>query len=248
MATAPRDAVLRHSPGETCLESTLRPGCLLLSRGEAFIEFNQWETDMGLDESVWGLPRETLFARIPEFQGFWCRSFDFGELEAILAQSSEYRPRSECEGDPSFKQFIPYIATQVGDHWLVCERLKRGRESRLHNRLALGLGGHIVKGEASTGRLRAGTERELREELHLSEEELDLTLIGCLNDDSDPVGEVHFGIVGILTLPERVTVRETHKLEGSWKRLEEIKPERDRLESWSQLLLDTLLERNLTLG
>ena len=71
------------------------------------------------------------------------------------------------------------------------------------------------------------------------------------NDDSNPVGRVHFGLVYRLALsaaggasgPEKVRIREIHKLAGGFVRLVEIQrlwEDPHGFEGWSRIVLETL--------
>ena len=73
--------------------------------------------------------------------------------------------------------------------------------------------------------------------------------LGLLNDDSDPVGEVHFGLVYRVEAPSpRVTVRETELLSGGFAVLDEIARRLAEMETWSQRVARALLERPDLLG
>jgi len=193
-------------------------------------------------ESVWVLPRSVLFELVGEFQGF--RSSD-GELLNLAEQldgAGEFRPRAEVEEDPSLKQIIPYVAVQHEERYLRLRRLKTQGEARLHNRLSIGIGGHINP-ETEDGRplLVRGLEREFREELEFDSALPSIELLGFVNDDSNAVGAVHFGIACRVQVEGALAIRERDLMVGEWCTLEEIAAERAALESWSAFLLDGLL-------
>jgi predicted NUDIX family phosphoesterase len=72
----------------------------------------------------------------------------------------------------------------------------------------------------------------------------DFRLLGLLNDDTDPVGAVHLGVVyAVEAVGRPVAVRETHKLEGAFAPLTQADALGARLETWSRLVLDHLLQR-----
>ena len=59
------------------------------------------------------------------------------------------------------------------------------------------------------------------------------------NDDVEPVGRVHFGLVYVADVPTlAVRVRETTKLTGAFATMAEVRDAYPRLESWSQFILD----------
>ena len=70
-------------------------------------------------------------------------------------------------------------------------------------------------------------------------------LVGVLNDDSNPVGAVHLGLVFVADAQGRpVSVRETNKLSGQFATLDEVSAVADRMETWSSLLLDFLIAQS----
>lgn len=66
--------------------------------------------------------------------------------------------------------------------------------------------------------------------------------MGLLNDDDNPVGAVHLGIVfSVETGGRPVTVRESDKLVGGFADPATVRDAWDRLETWSQLVAEALL-------
>ena len=65
--------------------------------------------------------------------------------------------------------------------------------------------------------------------------------VGLLNDDTVDVGVHHLGIVYTADAAGRpVSVRETQKLSGSFEPIEVAMAVYDRMETWSQLVLDAI--------
>ncbi len=188
-------------------------------------------------ERVLGLPR----AAVPGGLGWrGVRSEGSAEVLAAFDALGEHRVRAEVEDDPSFQQLIPYVVVRDGEAVFLMRRLRAGGDTRLHDRWSIGVGGHV--GE-SDGGLAGGLAREWAEEL-VADWTPDFRLLGLLNDDSDPVGAVHLGVVYSVQADGRpVAVRETHKLEGHFAAIEEVDALGDRLETWSRLVLDHLLGR-----
>jgi predicted NUDIX family phosphoesterase len=188
-------------------------------------------------ERILGLPR----ASIPGGLGW--RGVSAEALDVVLAAFAahgEYRVRAEVEDDPSFQQLIPYVVVRDGDRVFLMRRLRAGADTRLHDRWSIGVGGHI--GE-SDGGVEGGLAREWAEEL-VADWTPAFRLRGLLNDDTDPVGAVHLGVVYEVEAAGRpVAVRETHKLEGAFAPVAEANALGDRLETWSRLVLDHLLGR-----
>ncbi|WP_253295266.1 hypothetical protein [Bacillus halotolerans] len=86
--------------------------------------------------------------------------------------------------------------------------------------------------------------RELTEELFISTSNLNLEIVGLINDDLNEVGKVHLGVLLVVKLPEisEVSVRETDQLEGFWLHKKDFdNPEVfNRLESWSKYVADII--------
>ncbi|MGH2356667.1 MAG: hypothetical protein ACRDGJ_01470, partial [Candidatus Limnocylindria bacterium] len=86
----------------------------------------------------------------------------------------------------------------------------------------------------------AGLAREWAEEL-VTDWQPEFRLAGLLNDDTNPVGAVHLGVVFEVEAAGRpVSVRETHKLSGRFATRAEVAAAWDRLETWSQLTVQAL--------
>ena len=66
-------------------------------------------------------------------------------------------------------------------------------------------------------------------------------LSASLNDDSNPVGAVHLGLVYVAHADGRpVAIRERDKLEGRWAQIAAVEEIAESLETWSALLFDFL--------
>lgn len=157
-------------------------------------------------------------------------------------------PKSRnAEINTDFKQPIPYIVIRRGDEFFTTERLEGAGENRLHGKISLGAGGHMNPLDSDmfsfNSVLNDNTQRELEEELYMeTTNEAFPKIIGLINDDSEPVSEVHIGVLGVIELNEgdNVTVREVDQLKGEWMTLETLKSEDiyERLENWSKIVVD----------
>ena len=153
-----------------------------------------------------------------------------------------FRPRSEVESDPSFKQIIPYVVFRCGELLYHYTRGKKGTEARLRALRSIGVGGHISVEDAggATDLYRAGMLRELQEEIHLESSHRE-SCFGLINDDSTPVGQVHLGIVHVFDLDSPcVRRREEVLTEDGFARLAELRGRSDEFETWSRFVLDSL--------
>ncbi|MED1920049.1 hypothetical protein [Bacillus velezensis] len=202
-----------------------------------------------MDEIILAAPRSDVFQNeMLTFQGVNSEDERIVNIMAqIEARFFEIR-RGDAEEDPRFKQPIPYVVIRRDDEVFVYERLAGGGESRLHNKLSLGFGGHMnpMEGTASfTEVLKQNTDRELAEELYIREEDKqNIVTLGLINDDENDVGKVHIGILSALQLASaaQVEVKEKDQIAGRWMKLSELKEENvyQRLEAWSQFVADIL--------
>ena len=164
------------------------------------------------------------------------------EVLATIATAGRFAPRAAMEGDPSFKQVIPYLVLRDGPRWFLMQRTRAGGDRRLHDRWTIGVGGHLNPGD---GDLYGGLAREWHEELVAGFDPA-LRFVGLLNDDTSDVGRVHLGVVFEAQAGGRpVVVRETDKLSGAFADVWAVRDVRDRMETWSRLAFDHLdaLER-----
>lgn len=186
------------------------------------------------DELVLVLPRGEVPGGL-DWRGMERRPL--APLLAAVAQSGSFRPRGKVETDPSLKQIIPYLVLRDGERIFLMKRTSAGGDERLHERYTIGIGGHINPGDAD---VPGGLKREWREEIAANFEP-EFEPLGLLNDDSNPVGAVHLGLVYAADAAGRpVAIRETDKLSGEFATMDAVAQVRDRLETWSALVFDLL--------
>jgi predicted NUDIX family phosphoesterase len=165
---------------------------------------------------------------------------DLADLRAAVSAHGRYLGRSHAEGSPEFKQLIPYVVIADGPRVFLMHRTDAGGDARLHGKASIGVGGHLNPVDDGEDPLMAGLRREWTEELD-ADWEPDFQLIGLLNDDSNPVGAVHLGVVfRVEAAGRRVDVREHDKLVGAFADTAAINASRARLETWSQLVAEAL--------
>ncbi len=191
---------------------------------------------MGADEEILIVPRALL---MPEpVQGF--STAGTAQFLARVRTHAVFKRRGDIEEDPSQKQVIPYLIVRHGPRVFLFLRSAAGGEARLYGKYSIGIGGHINKAdvEGASDPIGAGLKRELEEELSV-QGGWQARLAGVLNDDTNPVGQVHFGLVHVVDVdtPE-IAVRESEVLSGRLADLAEVRALRDRMETWSQLILD----------
>lgn len=86
----------------------------------------------------------------------------------------------------------------------------------------------------------AGIQREIDEEI-IVDRPLVNRIAALINDDSNEVGQVHFGVIHVLELAEPTAEkREATILNLDFLTPEELRVERENLESWSQICVDHL--------
>jgi predicted NUDIX family phosphoesterase len=170
------------------------------------------------------------------------RREEVGEYLRRIRAHGFFVERRKAEEDSSLKQIIPYVVVCRAGEVLLLTRGDRQGEARLHGKRSIGIGGHINPVDHSEGDvLLRGLDRELDEELHLATRP-ELSLAGFLNDDSTPVGSVHFGMVVVARVRTgTVRIRETEMMDGTLVRVEQLlhlhEEEPARFETWSALLL-----------
>jgi len=196
------------------------------------------------DELVLTFPRR-LLDEIGAFQGL--RTDIAAYVPRILeAQNTRYVLRSLAEDDPSLKQVIPYVLIRRGNALLHYVRGKGSGEKRLVAMGSIGIGGHI--NHRDEGLFGVGfdyyeeaVQRELHEEL-LIDAALTTRIVALINDDSTPVGQVHFGVVHVCELAgEHVSRGEPCITDLRFLALDQLRDRRDAMETWSQFCLDFVL-------
>lgn len=202
---------------------------------------------MGQDEQILVVPRIDLFWH-GSFRGVSTTGLDH-YLDRVRRHGF-FKRRGDVEEDPSLKQIIPYLLVRRSGRYMVFRRTRAGGEARLHDLYSLGVGGHIASDDVAADGgavgdgtvvgdvVSAGLRRELDEELVVTGA-WSARLAGVLNDDDNPVGQVHFGLVHVVDVASGdVTIRETDRLTGRLAGLDEIRGVYPQMETWSQLIVD----------
>jgi predicted NUDIX family phosphoesterase len=157
-----------------------------------------------------------------------------------IGRHATFRRRDQVEDDPSFKQIIPYLIVRHADRLFLFQRSTAGSEARLRGLFSIGVGGHINRSDVvgASDLVAAGLRRELDEELVIPGG-WRARLVGVLNDDSNAVGRVHFGLVHVVDVDSPdVAVRESETLTGRMASRKDVLAVRDRMETWSHLILE----------
>ena len=192
-------------------------------------------------ERVLVLPRDQVpggcdFTGVRDASGETMRA-----LQTAIQAHGRFLDRPLAEEDSAYKQLIPYVVVRDGELIYLMERTAAGGDARLHGKASIGVGGHLNPVDGGGDPLADGLRREWSEEL-VAAWEPTFRLVGLLNDDSNPVGSVHLGVVFEVEAAGRaVEVRERDKLSGRFATRPEVRAAWDRMETWSRLVAEHLL-------
>ncbi len=160
-----------------------------------------------------------------------------------------FMARPQAEKNPAYKQLIPYVIMAYDDTYLCYIRGGEVDEARLAEKASIGIGGHVNSsddivpiGNDFQKAYSNAVAREVAEEV-IVDTVHDDRIIGLINDDSNEVGRVHFGIIHLwrLAIPN-VRNREQEICQLRFMNIDELQQLRDKMETWSQLCLDRLSE------
>jgi predicted NUDIX family phosphoesterase len=158
---------------------------------------------MATEERVLCFERK-LLEELGVFQGL---SLDVAKYLPVVTSTSHlvYLNRSDAEQDKRYKQLIPYVLLICNDKILRYRRGKGGGEKRLHGLYSVGIGGHISEEDhglftSERGGYQEGMRRELAEEVAIDAG--NEPAVAAINDDSTEVGQVHFGVVHVVRVPD----------------------------------------------
>lgn len=169
--------------------------------------------------------------------------------QLINPHTAWFGPRAYLEAHTDFVQVVTYSVLKFGSRVAVYERTSKGAESRLHNLLSLGFGGHIQLSDAHhtndvldvMATIDYAAERELREE-SLFIESLDIARPGVLHIHDNEVSKHHLGILEIRKMKAPIIDTSDDSLKNvRYMELREAESIQHLFESWSQAVLPVLL-------
>ena len=184
--------------------------------------------------------------------------YDESLWRQILAHL-EPKPRSVAEHDYDTKQLVVYVLINHEQTFLSYQRTPKTTETRLKALYSIGIGGHVNVEDQIQPSLFGTNEaawkdfvlkavrREVSEEVQIEAGNAQEPRLICfINDDSNDVGKVHFGVVWLVKLAEpNVAIRGERGIgKLTFRSLPELSSMNDGLESWSQLLVDYLLRES----
>jgi predicted NUDIX family phosphoesterase len=199
-------------------------------------------------ELILVVPR-THLEKAGGFQGFSPEGEKY--LKALIdTKSATFTERGPAEKNPTLKQIIPYCLIVQEDKILIYQRGKTGGEERLKSLWSCGIGGHINPIDSTEehspftrASLKKALLREISEEISLPNvnEKIEFITAGLINDDSNPVGEVHLGLIEIAKVPPgRIEPLEEAISNVKMITARELQAMRKDLESWSQIVADNI--------
>ncbi len=147
--------------------------------------------------------RDVLFNRIfdNQFQGF--RRCENLEVLSRIRNQCFWAEKTSAELNTNFKQVIGYttIINERDKKVLVYRRSAKTseyEETRLQGKFSWGVGGHIeINDLFNPNAIPDSSHREIKEEVDLQVNKQNFNLAGFINDDTDEVGQVHFGVLFI---------------------------------------------------
>ena len=190
------------------------------------------------NENILVIKRATLFPT-DAFQGLRPIEENFFDL---VENQKEFLPRPAMEEDPLYKQIIPYLIFKFQNHYFLMQRKSTSSEQRLKNKYSLGIGGHMRQEDMQHAKtIFDWAHREFQEEIDY-QGSFTIKTLGMLNDDSNPVGQVHVGLVLLLEGDcDAIKVRSELK-SGQLLTIHELQTHYDDMESWSQIIFKEILK------
>ena len=207
-----------------------------------------------MEEHILCFKREILRAQPNPAKTF----YDEGLWHEILAHL-ESRPRSVAEHDYRYKQLVVYVLINHDQTFLSYQRTPKTEEARLKAKYSIGIGGHVNVEDQIQPSLFGTDEarwkdfvleavrREVSEEVQIQGGNAQEPRLICfINDDSNDVGKVHFGVVWLVKLAEpSVAIRGERGIgKLSFRSLAELSSMSDTMETWSQLLVEYLVRES----
>lgn len=214
------------------------------------------------DQKIIVVPRAILFSNGTYFQGFRKHSvFDFEEvllrnLQVMRRGSLDEElnhPEGNAEKNYMFKQPIGYMIfiNPFEKKVFAYKRAEKDQhygEKRLQGNWSWGVGGHVEPLDFSEGKnpLVESRLREAIEEVEIVGNILGSKTLGYINDDTNDVGKVHFGLLYLVEIDGRVQKKDDEMEIGemySIGELEELtKSEGVTVENWSKIAFEPLKE------
>ena len=199
-----------------------------------------------MEELIFAIPTEKLWKLLAYTEQGLIKA----NIDALIriVQQGLFRKRGDLEADPSFKQIIPYAIISNNESFYLFKRTSGQKENRLHNKLTLGVGGHMNPGNSEKSAeqyLINELKREFFEEVKpfnaCSIENIEF--IGFINDDTVSVGRVHIGLLYNITVSNQdLIVNETDKMTAEWIDKPGLYRMYEELETWTQIAFENYIK------
>lgn len=189
------------------------------------------------DESILVVKRNLLFSHKP-WQGF--KTDNTKDILHTIEQHHQFQPRGIMETDPEYKQIIPYMIFTHDNQYFLMQRKATASDQRLKNKFSLGIGGHVRKEDINNASFEQWGAREFQEEITYPGS-YTIKLVGILNDESTPVGQVHMGLIFLLQGNKPEISIKSELQSGSLVSLEKCKAHYEQMEKWSQIIFNEFL-------
>jgi len=195
-----------------------------------------------MEQEILVIKRDTLFAN-NYFEGFLPHGQH--DYENVILENFEYLKRGLAETDPNFQQPIAYsiICNEKNELFAYQRASKKehAAEVRLHGKWSWGIGGHIDKDDHHDNNpIYTSLLREVEEELGLYDLQT-IKPLGYINDDSNDVGKVHFGLLYLIKAHGNKLTLANEIAQGSFITIEQLEElcEDDNcsIEEWSQIAI-----------
>ncbi len=199
-----------------------------------------------MEELVFAIPAKLLWELLP-YRVKGLISCKISDLNSVL-DNGVFRKRNDVENNPGYKQIIPYAVITSDNYYYLLKRTSKQSEKRLHNKVHLGLGGHMNPNNEilhNEKYLLNELYRELDEEIIVSDNCSIITkkLIGFINDDTIEVGKFHIGVLYIFKLSNRdVKIRELDKMTAKWVSKNELFKHKSEMETWSEIVYNEVVD------
>lgn len=192
------------------------------------------------NEMVWVVKEHIINNEIGDINNF--KYVNFLKLNNIFKKAF-FMKREKAEHDENYKQIIPYTIFQnTNENYLLVKRTKNQSEKRLHNKLSIGIGGHINpidKGLTEEMTFLNALNRENNEELDI-DKLINIEYKGIIYDKSNSVSRVHLGILFKATV-NNAKIKEKENFLSEWLDSDSLKDLKDEnFETWSKIALKSL--------
>ena len=201
-----------------------------------------------MEKNIMVVKNNMLFKDYPRQTWFYTKEFNF---EKIILENFEYMKRWLAEENLDYKQPIPYAILRSSD-WKIFMyqrwwKTSQVWEKRLYDKVSFWIGWHVEEDVKNLQNPLIETLfREIEEEVWVSKNQiLSTQVVGYINDDTNDVWKVHFGIVYIINLKDTNLALNKWEL-ADWKfiTINEAKQLLDNpnvdIENWSKIVLNSV--------